>query len=71
MDPEPRDVAALLRAHLAGDEEAIETILNLVDVRALFAMTTGALCGVLDDIGVTADDLDRELRRWQTEMTIE
>jgi hypothetical protein len=64
-EPDPADVVALLRAHLAGDEQALEGLFSTVDLRALFAMTVGFLIQALHDAGVDAEQLDTALARTQ------
>jgi hypothetical protein len=38
-DPAPADVVALVRAHMAGDEDPTLALLDLIDERRFFAFT--------------------------------
>lgn len=65
-EAEPADVVALLRAHVAGDERTIEQLLAMVDTASLLPMTVGFLVGVLENAGIGAEELERQLEEWQT-----
>ena len=59
-------VDRLLVAHVRGDEQAIEAMLAMHEVRNLFAATTGLLVRLLDELGgVDAAALERTLADWQ------
>jgi hypothetical protein len=64
-EPEPADAIALLRAHLTGDEQLVEGLLAHIDERKLFPMVVGVAVRLLENAGVSAEELDATLARWQ------
>jgi hypothetical protein len=66
-EPEAADAVALVRAHLAGDEELIEALLVAVEPRALFAATVGLLVDRLlaETFPGGLAGLDETLADWQ------
>lgn len=64
-EPEPADAMALIRAHIRGDDEAINALCAMLDLRALFAVTVGVFMGVLEQGGIDPDALDRACADWQ------
>jgi hypothetical protein len=65
-DLEQADAVAFVLAHVRGDEQAIEAMLGMHEVRNLFAATTGLLVRLLDDLGgVDAAALEATLADWQ------
>ena len=58
VEPEQADAVALLTAHLAGDEQAIETLLDLLGPVPLFAVTVGFLVDQVIGPDRLADVLD-------------
>lgn len=67
--PEVASVAvALLRAHLAGDGEAVEALIDACDCRVLLATMTGLLAGLLVKVlPGGAEQLDEWAVAWQHE----
>lgn len=64
---EPADAVALLRAHLADDDEAAAALLKAVDPAALLWAAVDTLIASLRSLGVDAELLDAEMARWQAE----
>jgi hypothetical protein len=64
-DLDQADAVAFLLAHLRGDEQLIEQMLGMHEVRNLFAAVTGLLVMLLAHAGVDGDTLEQTLTDWQ------
>ena len=64
-DFEQADVVAFLRAHLAGDAELVEELLEMHGVERLFPASVGLLLRLLADSGVDAAAVEASLADWQ------
>jgi hypothetical protein len=64
-DLEQADAVAFVLAHLRGQEQTIEEMLDMHEVRDLFAAVTGLLLLLLTQAGVTSSMLEETLTDWQ------
>lgn len=64
-DLEQADAVAFVLAHVRHDEEAIEAMLGMHEVRNLFAAVTGLLMRLLAEAGMDADAVEATLADWQ------
>ena len=65
-EPEPADGIALIRAHLAGDEETVSALLAGCEMRPLFAVVVGQLTELLAQrLPGGFAGLDELLEDWQ------
>lgn len=64
-EPEAADAVALLRAYLAEDDQALDTMLQLVNPLRLLSVTIGVMLSVLAAAGVSESELDEQLAEWQ------
>lgn len=63
--PDPLDAVALIKAHIRGDKEAIDVLLDTVDAEMLCATTVGMMFGLLHAGGFTLEDIEEALDRWR------
>jgi hypothetical protein len=67
-EPTAADAVALLRAHLRGDTEAVETLLDSCELRDLFAVLTGLLVDLLASVLQDGrEQLDQWAEQWQAD----
>ena len=64
-DFEQADVVAFLRAHLAGDVELVERMLEMHGLERLFPASVGLLLRLLADSGMDAAAVEASLADWQ------
>ncbi len=64
-DFEQADVVAFLRAHLAGDADLVERLLEMHGVERLFPASVGLLLRLLADSGMDAAAVEASLADWQ------
>ena len=64
-DLEQANAVAFVLAHVRGDEQAIETMLAMHEVRNLFAAVTGLLMRLLAEADVDAATVEAALTDWQ------